>query len=350
MNPLVVSAVTAATTALTITPIVRGAAIRGGYMDVPNERSSHVRPTPRTGGFAILVGLAAGTGAAGAWREGATATTLLGTFGLALMALVDDWRPLSRLLRLVLQVALLAAVLTALASTGAIAWPASRVLTCIAWTVALVWLLGLVNTYNFMDGLNGIAGLSAAVTGATLALLALRRGDLPSAVLATSVASAVLGFLPFNMIGGSIFMGDAGSTVLGLVLGALVLHAASLDHLPVAAALPLAPFVLDAGTTVIRRALRGERFFSTPHRSHYYQQLQQQGWSHAAVATLYACLTLACASVALAFDKLSLGQQVAALVGIVIGHAALFARIHAGWRRHIGGTSAGAATHGRASS
>ena len=93
--------------------------------------------------------------------------------------------------------------------------------------------------------------------------------------------------------------------------------------------------MLDAGATVVRRALGGERFFATRHRSHYYQRLQQQGWSHEAVAGLYGGLTLASAAIALVFDGLSRGGQVVALAAILLGVGVVFACIEVGWSRQV---------------
>ena len=335
MNSLLNAAVAAGVTTLVLTPVVRRLAIQHEYLDVPNDRSSHERPTPRVGGYAMLAGLVVGVWSADAWRDGAVAVTLGGAIVLAILALVDDRRPLPRLLRLVLQIAVAGVVAWGLGRAGAPRWPASPVVAWIAWTGALVWIVGLVNTYNFMDGLNGMAGVAAVVTGSLLAVLALRRGDLPAAALATSLAAAVAGFLPFNLLTGSTFLGDSGSTAMGLIFGALVLDASGPGVVPLAPALPLTPFVLDAGATVVRRALGGERFFTTRHRSHYYQRLQQQGWSHVAVAGLYGGLTLASATIALAFDGLSTGGRVVALLAILLGHAVVFACIEVGWSRQV---------------
>ena len=332
MSSLLIPAATATVTTLALTPIVRRLAFQRGYLDVPNDRSSHDRPTPKTGGYAMLAGLMVGVWSACAWRDKTVAVVLGGALLLAGVALVDERRALPRPLRLILQIAVAGLVVWGLGQATGPAGPAAPALPWVAWTVALVWIVGLVNTYNFMDGLNGIAGVAAVVSGSALAMLAVRRGDLAAAALATSAAAAAAGFLPFNLPRGSIFMGDSGSTAFGLIFGALVLDAGELTVVPVAAALPVAPFVLDAGATVVRRAFRGERFW-TPHRSHYYQRLQQQGWSHLAVAGLYGALTAACATVALAFDRLSLGQQAVALAAIVIGHAVVFARVQAGWSR-----------------
>jgi UDP-N-acetylmuramyl pentapeptide phosphotransferase/UDP-N-acetylglucosamine-1-phosphate transferase len=337
MTSLLMAMAAAFGTGLILTPILRHVAIHVGYLDVPNERSSHDRPTPRTGGYAILAGLIAGVAATGVWRDGAVAAIMGGAVALAIIALIDDRHALPRLLRLVLQVLIVVLVVAGLFRYGmATVLPTSPVLGFVAWIAAIVWLVGTVNTYNFMDGLNGIAGVAAVVTGAVLAVLAVRYDDLPAAVLAASVAAAACGFLPFNLPGGTIFMGDSGSTVLGVTLGALALHVEGPPgSAPFAAALPLLPFVLDAGTTVVRRALRGERFFSTPHRSHYYQKLHQQGWSHASVTAVYGGLTLSGGLAALIFDGLTMVARIAVLATLVIGHAVVFSSIERRWSRHV---------------
>ena len=193
-------------------------------------RTIEARTTARRrepGGYAMLAGVIAGVWSTGAWRDGAAAVILAGAIVLAILAFIDDRRPLPRLLRAwSSRSRSLGLVVWGLApAAGAPRWPASPVLAWIAWTGALVWVVGLVNTYNFMDGLNGMVGVAAVVTGSLLAVLALRRGDLPAAVLATSVAAAAAGFSPFNLLTGSIFLGDSGSTAVGLIFGALVLDA-----------------------------------------------------------------------------------------------------------------------------
>jgi UDP-GlcNAc:undecaprenyl-phosphate GlcNAc-1-phosphate transferase len=339
MGALLIPATAAVATTLLVTPIARYLAIRCGYLDVPSDRSSHDRPTPRAGGYAILAGLTVGVSVMGLWRDGTVAIVFFGAILLAALALFDELRALPRIVRLMLQVAIAVAVVRGIDQTGSLGSLNSSVLSgwrLLAAALALVWLVGLINTYNFMDGLNGMAAVSAVVIGSALAVLAIRRGDLPAAVLASSAAGAAAGFLPFNLPSGSIFMGDSGSTVLGLTFGALVLDAVAAGVSPAVALLPLAPFVLDAGTTVVRRAARGERFFSTPHRSHYYQRLQQQGWSHAAVAGLYGALAFLSATVALALDyqASTSARQAVAVAGVILCHALVFFCVHVGWVRH----------------
>lgn len=335
MTAVLTAGMVALLTSAVLTPVARRLAIARGYLDVPNERSSHERPTPKTGGYAIIAGLVTAVGVTGAWREGAVAVIVAGALALATLAVIDDHRPLPRMLRFAFQIAIALLVVAGLAQMHASIPREPSLAVWLAGGVALVWLVGVINTYNFMDGLNGISSLAAIVTGVTLAILALRRGDVPMAALSAAIAAAAAGFVPFNLRG-SIFMGDTGSTTLGFVLGGSVLAAMRPGAWPIAAALPLLPFVLDAGVTIARRALRGERFFATPHRSHYYQRLQQQGWSHGAVSAIYAALTASCAAVALVFDRLSTKQSVAIVAALLLGHACMFAAVQTGWSRHVG--------------
>jgi UDP-N-acetylmuramyl pentapeptide phosphotransferase/UDP-N-acetylglucosamine-1-phosphate transferase len=313
MIRLIAAAVVAGVTTAVLMPFVRRLAIRHGYMDVPNEQSSHQRPTPRVGGYSMLAGVVAALFVVGAWRETTVATIMTGALVLGVAAFVDDRRALPRLVRLGVQFGVAALVLWSLQT--------SSLLLSIG---ALVWIVAVINAYNFMDGLNGIAGIGALVTASALAVLALRHGNAAPAALAVSVAAAAAGFLPFNLFSGSVFMGDAGSTALGFVFASLAIDAATWGGASVAAMLPLAPFVLDAWMTIMRRALQGERFFSTRHRTSFYQLLQQSGWSHQEVAGFYGVLTLISAGVALAFDDLSPMRQGLALAALASGHAVIF--------------------------
>jgi UDP-N-acetylmuramyl pentapeptide phosphotransferase/UDP-N-acetylglucosamine-1-phosphate transferase len=335
MNAVLVSAAVAGVTTLMLTPLARWLAIQYGHLDIPNNRSSHRQPTPRTGGLAILAGIGAGALGSDASHAPAIWRLLAAAVVLAAIALFDERRPLPRLLRLMLQVVVAAVLVWQWSTMDAFVAAASPLVVWLAMAAALVWLVGLINAYNFMDGLNGIAGLAALVTGAAMTVLALRNGDAIAATLAASVAAAAAGFLPFNLTSGSIFMGDTGSATLGLIFGGLVLHMERSDPVPVAAALPLAPFILDAAVTVVRRALRGERFFSTPHRSHYYQWLHQQGWSDVAVTALYAGLTAASAMVALLYDGLTASGRVLAVLALVAVHAVAFGVIHVRWSAQL---------------
>lgn len=311
---------------LLLTPLARrfGHGVR--LIDVPNERSSHTVPTPRTGGIAIVVGVIAGVASAGILLSNPASVLLLGAVTLGALCLYDDRRTLPHHFRLVTQIiiAILAVSATNLAIreielpfTGTISLGLGAI------PIAVFWIVGVTNAYNFMDGINGIASLEAVICAATLGLLLAAGGDSTGALLAVAIAGAAAGFLPWNLRG-SIFMGDVGSAALGFLLSLLVLRTSRVAP-AVAAALPLVPFLFDAGVTIVIRALRGERWFSTPHRSHFYQRLVRSGLSHVTVSLIYATLALFCSALALAYPQLTDQQRALGILLVILIHTTVAA-------------------------
>ncbi len=147
---------------------------------------------------------------------------------------------------------------------------------------ALVW-LWFINLFNFMDGIDGLAGSEAAAVGIGLVLFAVvgTGRDPGLAALAAAIAAAAIGFLVWNWAPARIFLGDVGSVPLGYLLGFLLLGVAADGHWKIALILPLY-FLADATITLCRRLLRGEPVWR-PHRQHFYQRAVQRGLSHAAV-------------------------------------------------------------------
>jgi len=184
--------------------------------------------------------------------------------------------------------------------------------------LAVFWIVGVTNAYNFMDGINGLASLEGIICSLTLAIMMAAGGDATGAVLAVAIGGAAAGFLPWNL-GGTIFMGDVGSAPLGFLLSVLVLRASRVAP-GIAAMLPLLPFLFDAGLTLLRRASHGEKWFSTPHRSHFYQRLVASGLSHPTVSFIYAVLALISSGLALVYGQLSDAQRLLGIVALVLLH------------------------------
>jgi UDP-N-acetylmuramyl pentapeptide phosphotransferase/UDP-N-acetylglucosamine-1-phosphate transferase len=158
------------------------------------------------------------------------------------------------------------------------------------WLLGFLWIVGYTNAFNFMDGINGLAAGQAVVTGFGMALLG---GMAPNGYHSTpvlwsvAIASAALGFLPHNFPQARMFMGDVGSAPLGFWLAVLVLWLAmnAGAWLLVPLVLLHANFVLDTGITLLRRMMRGERWYAA-HREHFYQRLVRSGKSHTFVTSL----------------------------------------------------------------
>jgi UDP-N-acetylmuramyl pentapeptide phosphotransferase/UDP-N-acetylglucosamine-1-phosphate transferase len=260
---------------------------RRRILDHPNERSSHARATPRGGGIAVIGALTVAWGIIAALGPAPAALPwVIG--GIALLAAVswrDDLRSLPALPRLAAQVVAVAAGLGAF-DDGALVFQGLMPLWADRLLAALGW-LWFVNLFNFMDGIDGLAGTEAVAIGLGLALLALGAGGQPVAVaLALAAAAAALGFLPWNWQPARIFLGDVGSVPLGYALGWLLLAAAAAGHWAAALILPLY-YLADATLTLLRRLLRGERVWRA-HREHFYQRATRAGRGHGGVVGLIA--------------------------------------------------------------
>jgi len=273
--------------------------VRKGVLDHPNERSSHKTPVPRGGGAAIVVVVILvllGWTLASPQAIDLKPIVLLisGALMVAATGWMDDVSSLRALPRLVVQ---FAAALLAIAAFGYIrhiTLPgiAPLHLGMIGFPLTILWIVGLTNAFNFMDGIDGIAGGQAVVAGCGFALA----GTMFSQPLVTFAGAVLalssLGFLFHNWQPARIFMGDTGSGFIGYLLAVLgIADGGSSARLLFGAALFLWPFIFDATFTMIRRLTRGENVMSA-HRSHLYQRLVISGLSHAGVSTLYIMLAL----------------------------------------------------------
>lgn len=269
---------------LVLTEYLRRSVFSRQWLDVPNARSSHERPTPRGGGVVFAaVFLLAGAALMLTEPQQAQPPALFG--GLLLVAvcgLLDDRYSLSARLRLLMQgtAALWLTVsipgLPALPVFGE-TWHFGFEGYLLAW-LFLVWLL---NLFNFMDGIDGIAAtqaISVLVCGALCHWLAGSQQGLP--VLALVLAAACAGFLCLNWPPARIFMGDSGSAFLGFAMAAMALLAARENGaLFWCWVLLMGVFVVDATVTLLRRILRGEKP-SEAHRSHAYQHASRRLGAH----------------------------------------------------------------------
>lgn len=262
--------------------LARRYALARALVDQPGERRSHSVPTPRGGGIAIVIAVLVAA-VVFALREPAQAWLAVafaaGLSAVALVGLVDDHRPLSPWLRLLVHVAASGAFAFAwVAGDGDGDWAVA--------VVAFAACVGLTNVWNFMDGIDGLAATQAALTAFAVADMAADGG----ALVPLALAASCIGFLPFNFPRARIFLGDVGSGALGFSIAAIWLlaghgtgSASSLMLMAVSA------FVIDAGLTLLRRVLRGERWW-TPHVQHAYQ-VGARRWGHVRVTLSYGAWT-----------------------------------------------------------
>lgn len=265
--------------ALVLVPALVRFAIGRDLLDVPNARSSHEVPTPRLGGLAVI----AGSWAAASFLEGGFFLLLAATLA-GLVGMLDDLVDLRFWMKALGQAAvalglLLIAPPPLVEAAGAL-WPG-------ALLFGVVWVVAVVNAYNFMDGIDGIAGGTAILNA--LFLFALAGGSAGLSGLPV-LAAATAGFLLWNLSPARIFLGDSGSHFIGFFLGAAALYTQPLVGNPylafVIAAAVFTPFLFDTAFTLVRRARAGKNVFSA-HREHIYQRITPDPTRHRQVSLLY---------------------------------------------------------------
>ena len=276
-------------------------------LDHPNERSLHQRPVPRMGGIGVAAGIAASAPFVSPvewWPLWLAACFLVG------ISFLDDIIGLPIIGRLLVHfVAAGGASAGLLLNHTGVGW----VLLAI---VAIVWMT---NLYNFMDGMDGLAGGMALFGFGFYALAGVLSGHLPFALTSASIAAASGAFLLFNFHPARIFMGDAGSTLLGFLAACLGFVGWQLGIWTLwFPGLVFSPFIVDATVTLAWRLLRGEKIWR-PHREHYYQRLVLAGWGHRRTAVVEYVLMMICGAVALVSEHAADRFRFMAVAFLAIG-------------------------------
>jgi Fuc2NAc and GlcNAc transferase len=282
---------------LSATRFMQAMALRIGMMDRPSSRSSHLVPTPRGGGLAIVITFFMATSwlcISGQLDSRIVLVLFVGGGSVAVIGLMDDRISLGAGARLVVH---LFAATCAIALIGIAPIEFLGKLTeAEVWILRLVGVLAItwaINLFNFMDGIDGIAGAEAVFIAAAGALLTFLSGA--NAGIATALmclAAATSGFLFWNWPPAKIFLGDVGSGFLGFTLAVLGWAASNHGAFPIEVWVILAGiFVVDASLTLIRRLLRGDRWLEA-HRTHAYQQLARRWGAHLPVTACISAVNL----------------------------------------------------------
>ncbi|WP_315432120.1 glycosyltransferase family 4 protein [uncultured Rothia sp.] len=297
---------------------------RYNMVDVPNERSSHTAPTYRGMGLATaaatLVAYVVATLLGWTYRSSESlqlAVTIAAAILCALaLGWLEDIRGVSIVRRASLQLVIGLLVSISFATVQG---------TNILWLIlGAIFIAGYINVANFMDGINGISGAHGLVAGLAYALTGWMV-NLPWLALAgVAVAGAFAAFLPWNVRPGkNVFLGDAGSYVLGAALGTMAVGAWFADVPFLLSFAPLVTYLADAGTTLFRRFMAGEQWYK-PHRTHTYQRLTDVGFSHlGSTAVVTGTTILVWVLLAFASDLYTAGSVVAAAGVVLVALAVL---------------------------
>jgi UDP-GlcNAc:undecaprenyl-phosphate GlcNAc-1-phosphate transferase len=304
---------------LVLTRTARRVARRVGLVDAPDgRRKMQARPVPVVGGVAVFLAAASAllvtalacpdVAAAFAADARRTAALLLAAGLITLVGVADDRYGLRARYKLLGQAAAIAVLV---AAGGFVVERVSLLgaeveLGPLAAPVTVFWLLACVNALNLIDGMDGLLGTVGVIALGTLAVLAGMTEQVWAAAVAVALAGAVVGFLRYNLPPASVYMGDAGSMLVGLVIGAVAIPANLKGPATVALGVPVAVLVLpmlDTTAAIIRRKLTG-RGLATTDRGHLHHVLQRHGLSVRRVLALVAALGLTAAAGALATTAL----------------------------------------------
>ena len=316
---------------------VRWLAFRLGAVAEPGDRYIHSQPTARLGGLAMYLGF--GLSAALFSTNPATLGLLLSAAVITTLMVFDDMGGVKPIFKLVFQIAasLLAIVVFGI-SIHYIGLPNSHLIILmpvVAVPLTLLWFVGLQNTINLIDGVDGLAAGVVAIVAATILLAAINRGETDIVILAGALIGACVGFLFFNWHPARVFMGDSGSNFLGFTLAALSVLSVAKGTVVLALIVPLAALaipIVDTAWAIVRRRLRG-RSIATPDTEHLHHRLLDFGLSQRETALVFYFGTAIFAAVGLAIGghkKVLLGAILLLLLGIVVILLRRFRRISRG--------------------
>ncbi len=271
------------------TPWVKGLAIKAGALDAPDARKVHKKPIPRLGGLAIYLGFVLAVLASmHVSRE--IVGLLLGGTVILMVGIIDDLKQLSAKVKLAGQIG---AAFVLVMFNIRIEWltnPFGEMLYVDYLSVPLtvLWVVGLTNTVNLIDGLDGLAAGVSTIASITILLVALQQSFWTVAILTAALAGAALGFLQHNFNPAKIFMGDTGSMFLGYMLAAISILGTVKSAATIALVVPIMALglpIMDTAFAIIRRYMNGRPIFK-PDKGHLHHRLLELGLSQKQVVLL----------------------------------------------------------------
>jgi len=324
------SFVAAVIASLILSPIARAAARRLGVVDRPDGgRKQHDRPVPLWGGIAVYLALVAGLlmarfgGDSLAAFDQLSTTIILASGLVCLVGCLDDSRNLNGRVKLLLQIVSVVPVVVAgyyVDRIVAFGYPIELGYLGIPLTV--LWLVGCINALNLLDGLDGLASVVGISASLMMAIIATNAGHPHVAVVALVLAGSLAGFLIYNLPPASIFLGDSGSMVIGLVVGMISIQGALKTSATLSITVPAVVMsvpMLDTVFAIVRRKLSGQRF-DTADRGHIHHRLLERGLTNwQALCIIGAlCLTTGAAATAATLLRFESLGWITALVLIVL--------------------------------
>ncbi|MCL2045911.1 MAG: undecaprenyl/decaprenyl-phosphate alpha-N-acetylglucosaminyl 1-phosphate transferase [Oscillospiraceae bacterium] len=298
-----------------LTPAVKWLAHRVGAIDVPkDDRRMHSIPIPRLGGLAIYIGFIVSVLLlADITRQ--IRGILLGSILIVAIGFIDDIKPLPALPKLIVQImaAMIAVshgvVIEAFSNPFVFSTSKYIFLNNLSIPITIFWIVGITNSVNFIDGLDGLAVGFSTICAISMLVISLMVSDPNIALIMAALTGASLGFIPYNFNPAKIFMGDTGALLLGFILANISVHGLFKFYAAISLVAPflvLALPLFDTAFAFLRRLLKGQKPW-TPDRGHLHHRLIDMGLNQRqAVGVLYAVSGISgiAAIIAAAIDNL----------------------------------------------
>lgn len=279
-----------------LTGWLRKISIRNNWFDWPTHRGSHNDPIPNIGGLAMTAVVILAITVLVLFEKLAISDALIWLFVVSVLGIVgflDDIKGLSTRIRLIVHMAVGVVVVYVCGGINLLDSGSEAIkFEYVSYLLGFIWVVGFINMYNFMDGINGLAGSQALISALIFALWFHLFGQPGESMILLSTAAVSAGFLYWNVTPARVFMGDSGSTMLGGLFAIVCLKLHNQQQLPIFyPALIFAWFLLDTSITLTKRLFKGEKIWQA-HRQHYYQKLTLTPEDHIKVTGMISLLTL----------------------------------------------------------
>lgn len=308
-------------------PLVEKIATRTGAMDHPDVRKVHQKPMPRLGGMAIFIGFIIAV-LATVKVQGPYQGIIIGGIIIFIVGVLDDLYSLSAWAKLGGQIVAAGAAIYFGLTVEFMRNPFDGIIYLgqLSLPLTMLWIVGISNAINLIDGLDGLAAGVSGIAALTMGIVALMEGQYPAACMAFILVGALLGFLPHNFYPARIFMGDSGALFLGFTLSCLAVAGMAKSTAVISLIIPVIILgipIFDTLCAILRRATKKAPIFS-PDRGHLHHRLMAMGYSHRMSVCIIYGISLFFAVVALILTRVSSLQAtiiLALLLAIIVAGA-----------------------------
>ncbi len=289
---------------LIATPWAKKISVRLGAIDYPKERGIHKKPMPRMGGVAIVLGFMITVNIVIHFVEGVDMLQftgfIIGALIITVLGMIDDVKNLRASIKLAVQVVAALIVVLCGVRIDFVLWPVFTVLKPLSVPITMLWIIGVTNAVNLIDGMDGLAAGVSSIGALSIMVLCIMTGSEIAVVLTAALAGSCLGFLPRNFNPAEIFMGDTGATFLGFVLAVSSIMGVFKGYAILAlliAALCLGLPIFDTLFAMIRRAVHHKPIM-TADRGHLHHRLIDKGYTQRQAVIILYGISVVCGSIA----------------------------------------------------